>query len=612
MKIKLKKNQNNKKKDDKGMQSGDNETKLIVSEGNKQKEKDNKKTESVNAAVKFTDGQVISKDEILKELGALEGQYPQKMSLNDLIMFLSMKHAYEKVITEEARQIKLDQDDKYKESLKGRENAVCRFAFLEEQASKLMTNSELKKFYNETWDKHMKGTNQVSLILIQVPSQKIAEQIKKEVKDEKDLNKIIKNLKDRGSNVAAMPLDDYPAQSFPPEILKEMKAKGLNSIIGPFQIQNVFTLFFVKSFHKAKKQEFSEDMIPQIKQLAAKEFANRYIASLIKQYKVEIYDLNGDKIDFNKNDNKGNENKSNIILQKIKETQVIAKIGDKQELTVQDLYKMFNIKSLSNEIFGALAMQLRITIEEVIRNAIKLCVQDKLLELEIEKTDYMNTNKMKKLCERIAKQHLRNAYFAKNVRITEADAKKEYNKYIKMMKPEDKDDNEISVKLVFYKTPEEAKKAIQECKTKPQEFKKQLNDKIGKKDRALDIGYVQRKDVPYEMWNVIKLCKPGTCVAQALPIDGDTYGFKDSKFAVAYIGDRRTIKLPTFQEKAYEFRKVAEKMQAIALCDNLLLEKVKSIGSKQYKLIPEEMRHKLLMVIIQTDAISATASSNDL
>ena len=42
---------------------------------------------------------------------------------------------------------------------------------------KLITKEKLKKFYDDTWEKHIKGTNQISLVLIQVADQKAAEKI---------------------------------------------------------------------------------------------------------------------------------------------------------------------------------------------------------------------------------------------------------------------------------------------------------------------------------------------------------------------------------------------------------------------------------------------------
>ena len=207
---------------------------------------------------------------------------------------------------------------------------------------------------------------------------------------------------------------------------------------------------------------------------------------------------------------------------------------------------------------------------------------------------------------------IRNAYFAKTVKITDADAKKEYNKYIKMMKPEDKDDNEISVKLMFYKTEKEAEAALKEYKGKPKKFTEDFKKRSESKDKALDLGYIKRQEVPQQLWDVIKKCTPGTCVNKVMQMDGSAYGFDGSNFSIAHIGDRRPIKLPTFQETAPMFRKVAEKMQAISICDELLLKNVTSIDGKSYKSIPEEMRHKLLIAVIQGDNRSDQGNTGEM
>ena len=570
---------------------------------NKEDDKDNSKV-----AIKFKDGTKINRSVILEDLNEVAGQYQQKMSFNDLMLLFEFKHAYEKVVTDEAKKKKLHEDEEVKKSLKERQKATATFSFLSENIDKLMTKKELEKFYDDMWEKHIKGTNQISLILVQVTDEKIAEKIKKEVKSEKDLNKVINEQKEHGNNnIAMVPIEDFPeVGALPPEIVKEMKDKGANSIIGPFPIQpGVFTLFFVKSFHKAQKKAFSDEMVPQMKQAAYKEFSNRYVNSLVDKYKVEVYDLNENKIDFKVTDKEKNKdkkkNKQIPMLSKVKETQVIAKIGDKQTITIADLYKMFNVKSLDNEIFGSLAVQLKIDIEDVIQNAIRLCVQDKLLSLEIEKENYMESDKMKKMCDEVEKQHLRNAYFAKTVKITKKDAEKEYNKYIKMIKPEEGDDIEISVKLMFYKTEKEAEAAIKEYAKNQTKFGNDFKARSESKDRAILLNYVKRQEVSDELWKAIKTCRAGTIATKSIKVDGKTYGFDGNNFVVAYVGDRRPIQLPTFEQTAQTFKTVAEKMQAIAICDELLLNNVVSIDGKQYKALPEEVRHKLLITIIQGD-----------
>ncbi len=94
------------------------------------------------------------------------------------------------------------------------------------------------------------------------------------------MNKIINEQKEsRNNKIAMAPVEDFPeVGKLPPEIIKEMKEKWTNSIIGPFQIHpGVFTLFFIKSFHKAQKKAFCDEMIPQMKQIVYQEFSYKYL-----------------------------------------------------------------------------------------------------------------------------------------------------------------------------------------------------------------------------------------------------------------------------------------------------------------------------------------------
>ena len=596
--------------EDNEQEKTDEEYKKLKKEGKTDNDKELKKSKKKDKedeskiAVKFKDGTAVNKSTILKEIENIPGQSAQKMSFQDMMLLFEFKNAYEKIINDEAKKNKLEDEEDVKKSLKDRQKAVSAMAFLSDKTEELMTNKELKKFYDDTWEKHIKGTNQISLILIQVPNEKVAEQIKKEVKNEDDLNKKIKKLKSSKVNVSTVPVEDYPENALPPEIIKQMKDKGKNAIIGPFPMQpGILTLFFVKSFHKAKKKEFSEEMVPQMKQLAFREFSNKYVESLIKEYKVEMYDLNGDKLELNsdKDKDKKKNKKQPPMLSSIKDTQVIAKIGDKEKITMKDLYKIFNIKSLDNEIFGQLAVQLRISIEEVIHNAIKLCIQDKLLSLKMEEEEYMDTKKVKKLCKKVKEQHLRNAYFAKKIKVTEKDAEKEYNNYIKMISPDEKDNNQISVKLVFFKTQKEAEEAIKKYQGQTKKFNEYFDSKAAKKDNVLDLGYVRRQEVPAEIWDVIKKCGKGTIVESPLRLEGAVYGFKGNNFAIARVGDRKPIELPKFKDTKPMFTKIAEKMKAIAMCQKLFSENVISIDGKPYKSIPEDMSNKLLIAVIQLD-----------
>ena len=205
------------------------------------------------------------------------------------------------------------------------------------------------------------------------------------------------------------------------------------------------------------------------------------------------------------------------MLSKIKETQVIANIGDKQAITIVDLYKGFNIKSFDDEKYISLALQFKLDMEDMILHLIKLYVERKLLSLELEKQKYMENDKMKKMCEGVEKLYLRLEYFKRNVKTTKKDIRKEYDKNIKMIKPEY--ENEISVKLMFNKTKSEAEASVKEYKYKynPNKFGTDFKARKESKDRVIDLQYLKRQEVHEPFWRCDKemlswdmCCTPNT------------------------------------------------------------------------------------------------------
>lgn len=95
------------------------------------------------------------------------------MLFNELILLFEFKHAYEKIIGEKAKKEKLDEDEEIKKSLKELQRTLAMISLKSENTEKLMTKEELEKFYDEYYEKHIKQTNQISLIQIEVADEKI-------------------------------------------------------------------------------------------------------------------------------------------------------------------------------------------------------------------------------------------------------------------------------------------------------------------------------------------------------------------------------------------------------------------------------------------------------
>ncbi len=567
-----------------------------------------------DAAVVFTDGSTISKNVVNDELKDLPLDVTSHMPYQQLLQLLSFKLAYKKIIDTKAAELNLINDKNIEESIKSRCKTFASSKYLDEQVEKMMTDDEVKKYYDETWEKHIKGTQEISGILINVSSKAQADRLIKEVKNEEQLNKIVAEYKTNGKEaIATMPLDDYPEGGLPVDISKQIKAKGVNSVVGPFNIQGISTLFFVKSIHLAVKKPFSDEIKTQYKQIGRREFINKYIDKLMTDLKVTVYDLNGKVLDMNangdKNKNKNNKDKSKkddkpVDLSKIKDDFVIAKIGDKQTVKITDLYKMYNVTALENELFASMSFQLKVSMEEVIQSAIKLCVQERLIVDEMERSGFMKRSDIVSKIDALEKQQLRRAYFNKTVKITENDARKEFNKYTKMMKESIKDDQEISVKMMLFKTRAEADKKLSSYKEDSKKFSDDFDAAIKNSKPAIDLGYIRKSNPDAgirTIWEAVKTAGGSTCYGKVINLKGETFGFSGSDFAIVRVGERRPIQLPKFEETSQFFRKVAEKIQAVAIIDKLMEQQVKIIGDIPFSKIKPEERNKILVSIITED-----------
>ena len=239
--------------------------------------------------------------------------------------------------------------------------------------------------------------------------------------------------------------------------------------------------------------------------------------------------------------------------------------------------------------------------EEVIQSAIKLCVQEKLIVDEIEKAHFKSSKSVISKFEEIEKQQLRRAYFNKTVKITEADARKEFNKYMKLIKPEDKDDQEVSVKMILFATQSEASKMLSACLKDPKKFGEEFEKLEKGKKSVVNLGYIRKQGSEQSVWNAVKASAPAACCEKVIPVKGENYGFSGKNFAVARIGERRQVKLPTFQETSTFFRKVAEKIQAVAIVEKLFDQQVVSIDGIPLDKMKTEDKNRILVSIITED-----------
>lgn len=542
-----------------------------------------KKEKHSKSVVVFRDGSSITEEDIKKDMENIPDQLSAKMSLMEIKSLLAWKAAYKKLLTNEAKKSGIGDKKSVRDLIEKRKETAAGFMLLDSKSKELMTESALKDHYNKMWDKNFKGTKEFTLVALTTTDKNVANNMKKGIKDEQSLKK---TLDSNASSVKSMDMESRPQGMFPPEISDAVLKQGVNSIVGPFEIQGSFMLFYVKNITDAKKQEFTDEFAENYKKVASKEFVAEYMKTLYKKYKVKVTDTNGKEVDpfkiIDKDSKSEKKNSKESNLSKVEDTKVLAHLdGDK--VTVDDVKKFFKVESLMDETFLSMAQQFEIKPEEVITYAVKLVVDDKVLAKEVKATKFDQNPETKEKLSEIEDMEIQHAYFKENVKVKSEDIKRTFDKFIKSIPEEDKNDNEISVKLAFFATQEDAAQSLKSVSSGEEKFGNIFKEKTAdKKKTAIDLGYVKKKGTSPELWNLLKRGASGACCKEIVELNGAQFGIEGMSYAIVYIADRRPVTLPSLsnpQEKKY-FERMAEKDKAVALAKTHMISGIKTIDGK--------------------------------
>ena len=531
--------------------------------------------------VLFRDGTSITDQVIKKEIDEIPEQMSSKMSLAEIRSFLAWKNAYKKVMTDVAVRSGVAKTKEIQDVIEKKKRTLAGFMLLDEKANEMMTFDALKADYDKVWDKNFKDTKEFSLIAITTGDKTLAENIKKNAKDENALKKM---LDDNASKIKQMDMDSRPQGIFPSEITSAVLQQGAKTVVGPFEVKGSYMLFFVKSIDDAKKKEFTQEFSEEYKKTALRNFMNEYMKSLYKKYDVKFNDVNGKAIDpFETIDNKTQDKDSekNLVkLSKVDDNFVLAK-SKFGAVSVKDVKEFFKVENLLDKTFVAMAQQFKIPVDRVVVYAAKLVTDDLILYKEVESTGYMNNQKVVDKVKELSEMEALHAYYKGRIKVANEDIKRVYTKFINSIPEEDKNDNEISLKMAFFDTREDASVTLKSVVSGEEKFGSVFKDKEKKKE-GLDLGYVTKRGVVPELWAIIKKAASGACLKQIMEIDGSKFGMDGKNYAIIYVADRRPVTLPSLnneQEREY-FKKLAEREQAVEIAKAAMKNAISKIENR--------------------------------
>lgn len=575
--------------------------------------KDKSSIKPSKPVVVFTDGTVITDEEIREKMEEVPEAVASQMPLTDLKKMIAFKMAYDRVMTTIAKKSGITEKKEIKEEIEKRLKTFAAYAHAEQEASKAAAKEgALQEKYDKQFERDFKGTKEFSLVAIATTDEKIANTLAKEIKDEKTLKEAMQQYESNGK-VKSMAMNDKPQAAFPPEVTKEILKGGKGALVGPFRTGGSVILFYIKDIHDAIKRELTPEFAEAYKKIAIKDFVQDYLRDLYKKKKARQYDLITKKeIDpFAEIPKKEAPETDDGIAKKIEQLkglpdeQIMAEVGDKK-ITIADVKRLYKIKNLGDEMIVSLAKQFGINILTILNQAAKLQLDEEVLTTTLDEK-FMNSAETSQRIETIRSRETRHAWYADNIKITPQDIKRAYEEYIQSIPEDAKNDHEIALKLAFFKTHEDAAASKKEIQDGNKNFSQIYEQKTTNKPKeGVDLGYVRQGNVSPEFWQVLKKTKSATCYGEIVELNGEQYGVTGCNYALVYVADRRPIQLPSLanENERSQFQKMAERKKAVEVTNAHMEERIKTINGIEYKNMAKAERSQILASIIEPFTIA--------
>jgi peptidyl-prolyl cis-trans isomerase C len=520
--------------------------------------------EQAKVVAEFPDGTKMTMGQVYEQLNLLPSEVKDR-PFSKLYAALLRRLIDTHILNKAAAGLGLDKDAGVLEQMNKNAETMLQKLFIEGEVTKLLTDDELKKNFEELKAKLPKDEMEVQLKHILVKSKEDAEAIVKEL--EKDPSKFEDTAKQKsidpqtkanGGSLGYVRKADLP-EAFAKVVFEAKAGAVLPQAIdmGP----NGFSVVLVGEKRPVEAPKFEQVKAELSKALMAK-YAVEVISKIKKQAGVEVTGLDGKPIvektpEQMKEDAEKGVKKPEVDLSKLDETMVIAKFKDGHTVTLKDVKEA--VKTLPpqlkaapfGEIFEPLA--LRLVDMKLILDAAKAS------GLEKEKTT------VKKL-EDVRSATLHKAFLDKKVVELVNDAMLK-TKYQELMKLLPKNQMEVRLRHVMVKTKEEAEEVIKDIKS-GKSFDdlvkaKSIDDKT--KEKKGEIGYVKRDELPADFANVVFSAAKATLVPN--PISLGKLGW-----SVVRVEDKRPIEPPKYDEVKGELQKIVEQEKIVEVLEKLRVD----------------------------------------
>ena len=490
--------------------------------------------EQAKVVAEFPDGTKMTMGQVYEQLNLLPSEVKDR-PFSKLYAALLRRLIDTHILNKAAAGLGLDKDAGVIEQMNKNAETMLQKLFIEGEVTKLLTDDELKKNFEELKAKLPKDEMEVQLKHILVKSKEDADAIVKEL--EKDPSKFEETAKQKS-------------------IDPQTKANGGS-------LGYVRKADLPEAFAKVVFEAKAGAVLPQAIDMGP----NGFSVVLVGEKRpveagVEVTGLDGKPIvektpEQMKEDAEKGVKKPEVDLSKLDETMVVAKFKDGHTITLKDV----------KEAVKTLPPQLKAAPFGEIFEPLALRLVDMKLILDAAKASGLEKEKatVKKL-EDVRSATLHKAFLDKKVVELVNDAMLK-TKYQELMKLLPKNQMEVRLRHVMVKTKEEAEEVIKDIKS-GKSFDdlvkaKSIDDKT--KEKKGEIGYVKRDELPADFANVVFSAAKATLVPN--PISLGKLGW-----SVVRVEDKRPIEPPKYDEVKGELQKIVEQEKIVEVLEKLRVD----------------------------------------
>lgn len=518
--------------------------------------------DTAKVVAEFPDGTKINMSQVYEQLNLLPSEVKDKSSFSKLYSALLTRLVDMHILSKAAKETGIDQDPKTQEQINKNYETLLQRLYIEGEVKLLLTDSELKKNFEELKDKIPKDEMEVQLKHILVKDKSEAETLIKELSADSSKFSDVAKQKSQDLQTKANGGDlGFVRRASLPEAFAKVVFESSAGTIIPQAIDmgpQGFSVVYVGDKRQVQPPKF-EQVKGELEKALLPKYATQVVEKLKKQSGVEIIGLDGKPVvdktpEQIKEDAEKGIKKPEVDMAKVDKTAVVAKFKDGTVIKVQEILDA--VKTLPPQLQSS-------PISEIFEPLLLRQVDMKLVlhaakEKGLEK-DNVNVQKL----DDVKKASLHKAYLDKEVEklINDSMLKTKYNELLKLLP---KDQMEVRLRHILVKTKEEAEAVIKEIKS-GKSFddlvkNKSIDDKT--KDKKGEIGYVKKDELPAEFGSIVFAAAKATLVPN--PINLGNLGW-----SVIRVEDKRTIEAPKFEEVKGELRNIVESEKASELMDKM-------------------------------------------